>query len=101
MLTGSKSKLVQNLGHKVQIFPFQDLAIANYKWPFTTIYAIVLETMSSSLKKTEVQTIILRCLTSLKLNWSKIYDTIFGRGRLQIDNDSFVSSLVISLDVTN
>ena len=44
-------------------WPFYD-----HIWPFFGNYMIIFD-------KTEIQTVILRCLTSLNLNWYKSYDT--------------------------
>ena len=43
-------------------WPFYDHA-----WPFFTKYMVIFH-------KTEIQTVILRCLTSLNLNWFQRYD---------------------------
>ena len=43
---------------------------------FTTIYGHLLAIHNNIFHKTEVQTVILRCLGHLYLNWIKSYDTI-------------------------
>ena len=40
----------------------------DYTWPFYAKYMLIFH-------KTEIQTVILWCLTSLNLNWYKSYDT--------------------------
>ena len=54
--------------------------IATDKWPCTDHNLPFFANYILIFHKTEIQAVILRCLTSLNLNWFKSYDTIFGRG---------------------
>ena len=45
------------------------------KWPFYNRFWPFFCQLYEHLHKTEIQTVILRCSTSLKLNWYKSYDT--------------------------
>ena len=64
---------------------------------FTTISGQFFTTFKNISHKTEVQTVILRCLTSLNLNWIKSYDkndktlttVFFNFGRKKTENLSF------------
>ena len=45
------------------------------KWPFYNRFWPIFANYMNIFHKTEIQTVILRCSTSLKLNWYKSYDT--------------------------
>ena len=45
------------------------------KWPFYNRFWPFFANYMNIFHKTEIQTVILRCSTSLKLNWYKSYDT--------------------------
>ena len=49
--------------------------IAIYKWLFYDHFWPFFSNSMFIFHKNEVQTVILRCLTSLSLKWYKIYDT--------------------------
>ena len=47
-----------------------------HKWPFLTVFGHLFANFMNIFHKTEVQTVILRCLVSLNLNWIKSYNII-------------------------
>ena len=78
VLNGSKSNLVQKLwpnrkNAKIKArLTHQNLKLINGH--FTTISGHFFANYVSIFHKTEIQTVILRCFMSLKLNWCKSYD---------------------------
>ena len=47
-----------------------------HKWPLLTVFGHLFANFMNIFHKTEVQTVILRCLVSLNLNWIKSYNII-------------------------
>ena len=70
--------MVQKLWHKMQIFPFSDLAnsqkIATDKCLFYDHFWQFFANYMFNFQKTEVQMVILRSLMNLNLKWYKSYD---------------------------
>ena len=75
VLEGPKSYLVQKLWHKMQIFPFPDLANSKWwmavLWPFIPFFRQLCFHQSQNWGSDGH----FECLTSLNLNWFKSYDT--------------------------
>ena len=81
----SKSELDQKLRHRIQFHSF--LGVFNFvrkkneklpliKWLFMTISGHFSASYIEIFHKTEVQTVILRCLVCLNLNWIQSYNII-------------------------
>ena len=79
VLYGSTSWLVQTYGFSCRGRPCTCLAnsqkIATDKWPFYDHIWPFFANYIFIFHKTEVRTIILKCITSLNPNWFKSYDT--------------------------
>ena len=60
------------------------MTIYDHIWPFFAIYMLIFH-------KTEIQTIIMRYLMSLNLNWYKSYDRIcvFVKNRTKMEMETF------------
>ena len=63
--------------HKMQKMHISDNSpkFESDKWPFYNRFWSFFANYMNIFHKTEIQTVILRCSTSLKLNWYKSYDT--------------------------
>ena len=80
-LTLSKFLLDQKLWHRTQFLSFPGFInflrkITTHKWPFYDHFWPFFANYMNNFHKTEVRSVILRCIVCLNLNWIKSNNTI-------------------------